>query len=179
MELAGTSRLSPIDTRSKVISRKLIQCLMSSGYLLCIAGGSVYLEYTAYFPSRSGAEVVFLEQAYPHPTWFFPTTFAIQSVILSFSSSNAVGKHLSHAYVHTQSRCLCSRVEKANTTNTIPVLANYLFKCAGTAGTNWQIKGAAIAGYTVVILGKQTWHPAHPLLHTTRAGVVYVLTVHL
>ncbi|KUI72528.1 High-affinity methionine permease [Cytospora mali] len=79
------------------------------GYLLCIAGGSVYLEYTAYFPSRSGAEVVFLEQAYPRPTWFFSTTFAVQSVILSFSSSNSV------------------------------VLVNYLFKCAGTSGTDWQV----------------------------------------
>lgn len=60
---------------------------------LCIASGAVYLEFTAYFPSRSGSEVVFLEQAFPRPTWFFPTTFAVQSVLLSFGSSNAVGKY--------------------------------------------------------------------------------------
>lgn len=65
-----------------------------SGFLVCIASGSVYLEFTAYFPSRSGSEVVFLEQAYPRPTWFFATTFAVQSVILSFSSSNAIGMYL-------------------------------------------------------------------------------------
>lgn len=62
---------------------------------VCVASGAVYLEFTAYFPSRSGSEVVFLEQAYPRPTWFFPTTFAVQNVILSFASSNAIGKSLS------------------------------------------------------------------------------------
>ena len=34
------------------------------------------------------------------------------------------------------------------------VLANYIFKCAGTTGTDWQVKGVAIAGYTIVTLGK-------------------------
>ena len=60
---------------------------------VCVASGAVYLEFTAYFPSRSGSEVVFLEQAYPRPMWFFPTTFAVQNVILSFASSNAIGKY--------------------------------------------------------------------------------------
>lgn len=64
------------------------------GFVLCIASGAVYLEFTAYYPSRSGSEVVFLEQAYPRPSYFFPTTFAIQSVVFSFSSSNAIGKRL-------------------------------------------------------------------------------------
>lgn len=36
------------------------------------------------------------------------------------------------------------------------VLANYLFKCAGTTGTAWQVKGVALAGYTVAILGKES-----------------------
>jgi len=51
----------------------------------------VYLEYAAYFPNRSGSEVAYLEQAYPRPRYFFPVTFAVQSVILSFSSGNAMG----------------------------------------------------------------------------------------
>lgn len=59
---------------------------------MCLASGAVYLEFTAYFPSRSGSEVVFLEQAYPRPMWLFPTTFAVQSVILSFGSANATGE---------------------------------------------------------------------------------------
>ncbi|KAF4124867.1 High affinity methionine permease, partial [Geosmithia morbida] len=73
------------------------------GYFICLTSGSVFLEFTAYFPSRSGGEVVFLEQAYPRPRWLFPTTFAVQNVILSFGSANATGgrpQHLSLA-VHT------------------------------------------------------------------------------
>ncbi|KAF6807388.1 high-affinity methionine permease [Colletotrichum sojae] len=92
------------------------------GYLLCLASGAVYLEFTAYFPSRSGSEVVFLEQAYPRPTWFFPTTFAVQAVLLSFGSANAT------------------------------VMANYLIAISGHEGTNWQIKGTALACYTLATL---------------------------
>lgn len=62
------------------------------GFVVSCAGLAVYLELASYFPSRSGAEVVYLEQAYPRPKYFFPVAFAVQSVILSFSSSNAVGK---------------------------------------------------------------------------------------
>ncbi|KAK3308339.1 amino acid permease-domain-containing protein [Chaetomium strumarium] len=50
------------------------------GFLTSIASLSVYLEYAAYSPNRSGSEV-----------WLVPTTFALQSVLLSFSSSNAIG----------------------------------------------------------------------------------------
>src|SRR5262245_27352840 len=34
------------------------------------------------------------------------------------------------------------------------VLAQYLFRCAGVTATNWQLKGVAIAGYTVAFLRK-------------------------
>jgi amino acid transporter len=61
------------------------------GIFLAIAGFAVYLELASYFPSRSGSEVVYLEQAYPRPKHFFPITFAFYSVVLSFSSSNAIG----------------------------------------------------------------------------------------
>lgn len=63
------------------------------GFFTSVSSLSVYLEYASYFPNRSGSEVVYLEQAYPRPRWFFPTAFAVQSVIFSFSSSNAIGKH--------------------------------------------------------------------------------------
>lgn len=62
------------------------------GFFTSIASLSVYLEYAAYFPNRSGSEVVYLEQAYPRPKWLLPTTFAFLSVALSFSSSNAIGE---------------------------------------------------------------------------------------
>lgn len=62
------------------------------GFIMAIAGFSTYLEFASYFPNRSGAEVVYLEQAYPRPKHLFPIAFAVQSVLLSFSASNAIGK---------------------------------------------------------------------------------------
>ena len=60
---------------------------------MAVAGFATYLEFASYFPNRSGSEVVYLEQAYPRPKHFFPIAFAVQSVILSFSSSNAIGRN--------------------------------------------------------------------------------------
>ena len=67
---------------------------------LLIAGSqlAVYMELASYFPNRSGAEVVYLEQGYPRPKYLLPTAFAVQSVLLSFSSSNAIGNSL-HRFV--------------------------------------------------------------------------------
>jgi hypothetical protein len=62
------------------------------GFLISLASLCVYLEYAAYFPNRSGSEVVYLEQAYPRPKWLIPTAFAFQSVALSFSSANTIGE---------------------------------------------------------------------------------------
>ncbi|QYS95192.1 hypothetical protein H0G86_002500 [Trichoderma simmonsii] len=92
------------------------------GFLTSITAFAVYLEFTAYFPSRSGAEVVYLEQAFPRPRWLFSTAFAFQSVILSFSSANSY------------------------------VLAQYLYKMTDHNPTDWELKGVAIAGYTVALL---------------------------
>jgi hypothetical protein len=61
------------------------------GFFTSISSLSVYLEYAAYFPNRSGSEVVYLEQAFPRPRYFFPIAFAVQTVILSFSSGNSIG----------------------------------------------------------------------------------------
>lgn len=60
------------------------------GYLLTQSSQALYLEYTAYFPSRSESEVVYLEQAYPKLKYFFPTVFAMKHGIFSFASSNAI-----------------------------------------------------------------------------------------
>jgi amino acid transporter len=65
--------------------------LLTSGTSL-----AVYLEYASYFPNRSGSEVVYLEQAFPRPKYFFPIAFAVQTVILSFSSGNAIGMWHNH-----------------------------------------------------------------------------------
>ena len=86
------------------------------------AGFSVYLEYAACFPNRSGSEAVYLEQAYPRPRYLFPISFAVQTVALSFSSGNSV------------------------------VMANYLFAIGDYEPSNWEIKGVAIACYTAAFL---------------------------
>ncbi|KAI5207896.1 amino acid transporter [Aureobasidium subglaciale] len=91
--------------------------LLTSGTSL-----AVYLEYASYFPNRSGSEVVYLEQAFPRPKYFFPIAFAVQTVILSFSSGNAI------------------------------VMAQYLFKIGDHTPSAWEQKGVAIACYTLVTL---------------------------
>jgi amino acid transporter len=92
------------------------------GFFIAGSSLSVYLEFASYFPSRSGAEVVYLEQSYLRPKYFFPTVFAFQTVLLSFSSSNAI------------------------------VLAQYLFKLGGSDPSPWQLKGVAVASYSVACL---------------------------
>lgn len=92
------------------------------GFLIAASSLSVYLEFASYFPNRSGSEVVYLEQAFPRPRYLFPVTFAVQTVALSFSSSNAI------------------------------VLAQYLFRINGHSPTAWELKGVAVAGYTVAVL---------------------------
>lgn len=47
------------------------------------AGLSLYTELSSMFPNRSGAEVVYLEQAYPRPKFLVPVSFAVTSVLLS------------------------------------------------------------------------------------------------
>lgn len=93
------------------------------GYLLSHSVLAVYLELASYFSSRSGSEVVYLEQAYPKPRYFFPTLFAFKHVYFSFGSSNAI------------------------------VFAEYMFKLAGSSYTAWQLKAVAVAGYTVALIG--------------------------
>ncbi|XWW96152.1 hypothetical protein V2A60_004124 [Cordyceps javanica] len=92
------------------------------GALMAVAGFGTYLELASYFPNRSGSEVVYLEQAYPRPKYLFPIVFAVQSVILSFSSSNAV------------------------------VLSQYVWRIAGKVPSDWEMKGVAIAAYSAAVI---------------------------
>ncbi|KAF7345132.1 Amino acid transporter-like protein [Mycena sanguinolenta] len=93
------------------------------GILISYAGLTLYLELASMFPHRAGAEVVYLEQAYRRPKYFFPAAFAAITVILEFSASNSI------------------------------VLANYLLYTAGNdSPTAWLTRGVAIAGYTVAAL---------------------------
>ncbi|WWC97669.1 hypothetical protein V866_004553 [Kwoniella sp. B9012] len=92
------------------------------GLLISLAGISVYLEFASYFPSRSGAEVVYLEQAFRRPKYFFPVAFAVQTVILSFVSSNVI------------------------------VVASYIFKMTDHTPSGWESKGVGIAALTILCL---------------------------
>ncbi|KAF8968156.1 amino acid transporter [Flammula alnicola] len=58
--------------------------------IFAFAGLSLYAELASMFPHRSGAEVVYLEQAYPHPRFLVSTAFAVTVVLTSFSASNAI-----------------------------------------------------------------------------------------
>lgn len=89
---------------------------------MAVAGFGTWLELASYFPNRSGGEVVYLEQAYPRPKHFFPIAFAVQSVFLSFSSSNAI------------------------------VLSRYIWRIADTEPSDWQTKGVALAAYTLAVV---------------------------
>lgn len=107
---------------------------------LLIAGSqlAVYMELASYFPNRSGAEVVYLEQGYPRPKYLLPTAFAVQSVLLSFSSSNAIGNSLGRLF---------------NNSLLMPiVMAQYLYAVGGKTPTAWELKGLASACITFIIL---------------------------
>ncbi|KAF6818421.1 high affinity methionine permease [Colletotrichum musicola] len=116
------------------------------GFLMALAGLSVYLELASYFPNRSGSEVVYLEQAYPRPKHFFPIAFAVQSVLLSFSSSNAI------------------------------VLSRYLWRIAGKTPTDWELKGVAIAAYTVSVICVVV-HNKYSLWATNIIGAIKIITL--
>ncbi|KAF8150647.1 high affinity methionine permease [Crassisporium funariophilum] len=92
------------------------------GYFFAGASLAVYLEYASYFPHRSGAEVAYLEKAYPKPRFLVPTAFAVQSVLLSFSSSNAI------------------------------VLAKYLLVAGGGETSTWNVRGLAVGVFTIIVM---------------------------
>ncbi|CEI62429.1 hypothetical protein FVEN_g4971 [Fusarium venenatum] len=121
--MVGTGIFStPASILNRAGSVGLALIIWVIGFIMAASGFSVYLELASYFPNRSGSEVVYLEQAYPRPKHFFPVTFAVQSVILSFSSSNAV------------------------------VLSKYLWRMTGETPTEWQMRGVAIAAYTLAVI---------------------------
>nr|XP_019008023.1 uncharacterized protein I206_07191 [Kwoniella pini CBS 10737]OCF46804.1 hypothetical protein I206_07191 [Kwoniella pini CBS 10737] len=92
------------------------------GLLITACGQSVIFELASYFPSRSGGEAVYLEQAYTRPKYFLPVTFAVQSAVLSFSSSNAI------------------------------VMAQYIYRITDATPTDMQLKGTALACWTLACL---------------------------
>ncbi|RAL62793.1 hypothetical protein DID88_004635 [Monilinia fructigena] len=122
-QMVGTGIFStPASILSGVGSVGVALLYWCIGLLIAVCQLSIYTELASYFPNRSGAEVVYLEQAYPRPKYLLPTTFAVQSVLLSFSSSNAI------------------------------VMGDYLFAMAGHTPTAWEQKGLAVGCITLIIL---------------------------
>ncbi|KDN44460.1 hypothetical protein RSAG8_05507, partial [Rhizoctonia solani AG-8 WAC10335] len=69
--------------------------------LITLAGLMVYIELTSMCGhKRSGAEVVYLEEAYPKPRFLLPTAFALIAVSLSHGgvSSTVFAKHVLDGY---------------------------------------------------------------------------------
>ena len=58
-------------------------CGLASLPVESLAGLNLYTELASMFPDRSGAEVVYLEQAYPRPKYLVPVSFAVTTVLLS------------------------------------------------------------------------------------------------
>lgn len=85
------------------------------GFIITMFQIGVYIEYVTYFPKRSGAEVVYLEQAYNKPRFMMPVVYAATTVILSFATSSA------------------------------SAFASYIFSAAGHHPTAWQQRGLALA----------------------------------
>lgn len=110
------------------------------GFLIAASQLSVFVELATFFPNRSGAEVVYLEQAYPRPKYLMPTAFAVQSVLLSFSSSNCIGKH-GHSIGPCQHLLIFT------------VMAQYLYATGGHTPSDWELKGLATACFTFIVLG--------------------------
>ncbi|KAK4171545.1 amino acid permease-domain-containing protein [Triangularia setosa] len=116
------------------------------GFFTSISTLSVLLEFASYFPNRSGSEVVYLEQAYPRPRWLFPTAFAFLNVVLSFSSGNSI------------------------------VCAQYLFRINGHTPSPWELKGTAIAAYTVAFLCV-VFHTKASYAFSNGIGIIKTLTL--
>ncbi|KAJ5762841.1 hypothetical protein N7533_001522 [Penicillium manginii] len=146
-QMVGTGIFStPATILSGVGSVGLTMIYWFIGYLLSQSILSLYLEYASYFPSRSGSEVVYLEQAFPEPKYLIPTIFAAKHVIFSFASSNAV------------------------------VMAQYIFGIGGDSYTPWQMKGVAVALYTLayfVVSASTKWS----LKLVIWFGIVKILTL--
>ncbi|KAI0294040.1 amino acid transporter [Multifurca ochricompacta] len=67
--------------------------LWVAGLLLSFCGLFVWLEFGTMFP-RSGGEKVYLEAVYRRPKHLATVVFAANAIILNFSSSNCIVKHL-------------------------------------------------------------------------------------
>lgn len=84
------------------------------GFLVILFQVFMYVEYASYFRHRSGAEVVYLEQAYPKPKYLIPVLYAAMSICLSFATSSATA------------------------------FSTYIFSASGHDATAWELRGLGV-----------------------------------
>jgi amino acid transporter len=92
------------------------------GFLFSAASLAVYLEFLSYYPKRSGADIAYLEKAYPHPRLFVPALYAFTFVFLSVASSSAI------------------------------VFAEYVLAASEYETSTWNVRGVAVGMCTAVTL---------------------------
>lgn len=86
----------------------------SVGFVVNLFIVFMYVEYVTYFRRRSGAQVAYLEQAYPKPKFMIPVLYAAVSVTLSYITSSAAS------------------------------FAQYVFEGANYNATAWQERGLSV-----------------------------------
>ncbi|KAG8979681.1 hypothetical protein FRB94_011588 [Tulasnella sp. JGI-2019a] len=75
--------------------------LWGFGALMALAGLHIYLELASRFPTRSGGDAVYLEQAYLRPAYLVSTVFAVSSILLGYSaaiSATIFAQYTLHAF---------------------------------------------------------------------------------
>ncbi|KAG5358983.1 High-affinity methionine permease [Yarrowia sp. E02] len=92
------------------------------GIIISFSGFAVYTEFASMYPKRAGADVAYLEKAFPKPKYLMPVVFAVISVLLSYSASNAI------------------------------VFSQYVLVAANREVTEWTQRGIAIAAIGGVCL---------------------------
>lgn len=75
--------VSPIFAFGKQRESRLLAEVQIDENPQLLGGLSFYAEYASLFPHRSGAEVVYLEQAYPRPRLLVSVSFAATIILTS------------------------------------------------------------------------------------------------
>lgn len=96
--------------------------LWLAGIIISFSGFAVYTEFASMYPKRAGADVAYLEKAFPKPKYLMPVVFAVISVLLSYSASNAI------------------------------VFSQYVLVAANREVTEWSQRGIAIGAIGAVCL---------------------------
>lgn len=96
--------------------------LWLAGIIISFSGFAVYTEFASMYPKRAGADVAYLEKAFPKPKYLMPVVFAVISVLLSYSASNAI------------------------------VFSQYVLVAANQEVTEWSQRGIAIGAIGAVCL---------------------------